>query len=363
MKPQERVNERQILDKALALLQERLDGGKVRVQHQPVQRLGRRPDAVADLAWAGGKARLVLEGKAYLHPSLLQGAVEQVKALAEKDEIPVIVAPYLDPAKRESLRASGVCYLDASGNCFLKAKGLLVVTESDAAPLRPAGKKPSLFSDKGARILKSLLLDRRRGWRVRDLAEASGASLGMTWKLMSALREAGYSGSEERDGFRLMRVEEVLSEWVEFYRFERVNRSAGYYFPAPTPAEAMAGFHRAAAAANLAPYAFTLHAAGRIADPFVEGVEVNHVYVSGEVSLWASKLKLIEAREPNLVLVQPYYKTAVFADAQEARGGLKLVSDLQLFLDFFNHPLRGREAAEHLFDKRLGKSLGIERFF
>jgi hypothetical protein len=59
----------------------------------------------------------------------------------------------------------------------------------------------------------------------------------------------------------------------------------------------------------------------------------------------------------------PYYKTAVFADSQKAQGGMKHVSDLQLFLDFFHFPLRGREAAEHLFERILGNRLGVERFF
>ncbi|MHC5081252.1 MAG: hypothetical protein ACYTHN_19775, partial [Planctomycetota bacterium] len=265
--------------------------------------------------------------------------------------------------KRKSLRESGVGFLDASGNAFLKSKGLLLFTENDKNPFRPVKRKPPLFSDKSALVLKKLLEDRQRSWKVRELAEDSGASLGMTSRVLNALKEAGYSSSAAGGGFRLIRVEDLLSEWVDFYRFDRKNLSRGFFFPAPTPAEVLSSFHKASKKKNLGPYAFTLHAAGRIIDPFVEGVDVNHVFVSGDIALWAAKLDLIEAGKPNLVLVQPYYKSAAFADARKGKGGVAYVSELQLFLDFFHFPLRGREAAEHLFERHLAGKLGIERFF
>ncbi|MHC4600385.1 MAG: hypothetical protein ACYS47_15415 [Planctomycetota bacterium] len=357
------MNYRWLLEEALSRLRDRLGEMDVEVEWEPGLDSRYQPDAVVDLRWEGGKARLVVEVKAYPHPNALQMAAEQIKAVARKREIPILVAPYLDPSKRKSLRESGVGFLDASGNAFLRSKGLLLFTENDKNPFRPAKRKTPLFTDKGALILKKLLESRHRSWKVRELAEESGASLGMTSKVLNALREAGYSSSAVDDGFRLIRIEDLLSEWVEFYRFERRNVSRGYFFPAPSPAKVMAGFHKAAGKKGLGPYAFTLHAAGRIIDPFIEGVDVNHVYVSGDIALWASKLDLIEAREPNLILVQPYYKTAVFADSRKAKGGVILVSALQLFLDFFHFPLRGREGAEHLFERCLGKQLGIERFF
>ena len=47
---------------------------------------------------------------------------------------------------------------------------------------------------------------------------------------------------------------------------------------------------------------------------------------------------------------------AAFFDRQEAEG-LSLVSDLQLYLDLYDYPLRGREQAERLFERRLGPKL------
>ncbi len=41
-----------------------------------------------------------------------------------------------------------------------------------------------------------------------------------------------------------------------------------------------------------------------------------------------------------------------FANAHRGKG-LNVVSDVQLYLDLYNYPLRGREQAEHLYNKRL----------
>jgi hypothetical protein len=54
----------------------------------------------------------------------------------------------------------------------------------------------------------------------------------------------------------------------------------------------------------------------------------------------------------NVVLMLPYYKNSVFYGRQKAKD-LWVVSDIQLYLDLHNYPIRGLEQAEHLFEKRL----------
>ena len=52
----------------------------------------------------------------------------------------------------------------------------------------------------------------------------------------------------------------------------------------------------------------------------------------------------------------PYYRVSAFFDRQEA-SGLPVVSDLQLYLDLYDYPLRGREQAEQILERRLGPKL------
>jgi len=42
---------------------------------------------------------------------------------------------------------------------------------------------------------------------------------------------------------------------------------------------------------------------------------------------------------------------------------LRVVSDLQLYLDLYNYPVRGLEQAEHLYEKRLSQMIEGQKSF
>jgi hypothetical protein len=69
-------------------------------------------------------------------------------------------------------------------------------------------------------------------------------------------------------------------------------------------------------------------------------------FLKGELELKAAD------QGANLVVMLPFYKHSVFYDCREVEG-LRVVSDIQLYLDLYGYPVRGREQAEHLYDKRL----------
>lgn len=54
----------------------------------------------------------------------------------------------------------------------------------------------------------------------------------------------------------------------------------------------------------------------------------------------------------NLVLVKPYDE-GVFMDLQEFEG-VRVVSNIQLYVDLYNYAARGREQAEFLRERKLG---------
>ena len=45
----------------------------------------------------------------------------------------------------------------------------------------------------------------------------------------------------------------------------------------------------------------------------------------------------------------------MFYGSREVKN-FRVVSDIQLYLDLYGYPVRGREQAEHLYDKRLKKT-------
>ena len=60
----------------------------------------------------------------------------------------------------------------------------------------------------------------------------------------------------------------------------------------------------------------------------------------------------------NLHIQVPYYGKAAFYGCRRL-DGVRLVSDVQLFLDLVHYPVRGAEAAEALLRKALGPQLGL----
>ena len=104
-------------------------------------------------------------------------------------------------------------------------------------------------------------------------------------------------------------------------------------------------------------FALSVQAGAGLVAPHAVFKEI-HLYISDRQSIdfFREALDLKEADQgANLVLMRPYYKHSVFYDSHKVEG-LCVVSDIQLYLDLYGYPVRGREQAEHLFNKRF-KSL------
>jgi len=93
---------------------------------------------------------------------------------------------------------------------------------------------------------------------------------------------------------------------------------------------------------------------GHVVAPYAEFDRVD-VYVRDEddAAFVASKLEARPAdRGANLQIMIPYYRISAFFACRRIEV-LPVVSDLQLYLDLYDFPVRGREQAEHLYARRL----------
>ena len=93
-------------------------------------------------------------------------------------------------------------------------------------------------------------------------------------------------------------------------------------------------------------HAFTLLAGASMVAPHVRYNDV-WVYVAEKDGSWGRGLDLQPVDTGgNVVLLEPYDE-GVFMDLQDVKG-MKVVSNVQLYVDLYNHPGRGREQAEFL---------------
>jgi hypothetical protein len=151
----------------------------------------------------------------------------------------------------------------------------------------------------------------------------------------------------------------LLEEWLKVYNFE-LNKTHLYYSPHGDVLTRLKAFFETKKMPTA--YALTLHTGANLMTNYVNTPAV-YCYLKGEkfntISLdLRQALDLKELKTGgNFYLIKPYYKNGVFLNNQTVKG-YNVVSNLQLYLDLYNFPQRGRDHAEYLLKtlKEEGKS-------
>jgi MarR family protein/transcriptional regulator with AbiEi antitoxin domain of type IV toxin-antitoxin system len=281
--------------------------------------------------------------------------------LRGSDSSPVEPAPTLwvlrRPKRRElqDLRAKGQSFVALSGAVRIEAPGILIDRTDLKPPLR--GTRPnrrSAFSDRASLIPRWLFYqppDSRS--TITGLAEATGVSASVASYAVHDLEqrqlvEVHASGRERR--IQLVEHRGLIAQWAREYDW-RDNSSLTVHAPIGSPHR----FIERLTTLALPRYAVTLQAGASLLLPHAP-VEQIHVYVDVPSQVKLSDLARRLDWPPNssgrLHFLLPHYKTSVWESVRE-HDGVAVVSDLQLMLDLWNHPIRGREQAELLLEKHL----------
>jgi len=212
----------------------------------------------------------------------------------------------------------------------------------------------NLFTGKASDLLRVLLVNHPKTWTLRELAKESGVSLGWASKVSEALiRERLAIRDSERAELKLIAPEDLLRRWASFTNFDANNGFIKYYSAEPDMEKFLSSFKGMGGP----DYAITGLAGALLAAPLVKPSNT-HIYVrsEGDAKAWAQLLGLSPVESDGNV------RFAVAADKSTFYGshaidGVRIVSDVQLFVDLFNYPHTGREAAEEVFkaiEKRWG---------
>lgn len=317
------------------------------------------PDQLIELRLPDGKkGYAVAEFKPNSRSAPLESGVAQlrqhIKNLNRPRAFPLIFSWHLGKPMRDWLRSEGVWFADLSGNHYFKAPGLLVDREVAERSAAIPKSSPSPFADRSSLILRYLLPRPSERLGIRELARKLELSQAAVSVGLRRLADMGYL--ESPGGVLSLRDREsLLEEWVSFYqpRF-RQQRHSRYYVHARS-AEAIISLLRSKAPPE-SRYALSLHAGASLVAPFVQFREVHLYYRSGSEGAQSKLLKSLGAEpasnEANLIIVEPFYKGSVFFDSR-VRRHLRVVSDLQLYLDLQCFPQRGREQADVILQRRL----------
>ena len=318
-----------------------------------------RPDFVLDLKAGDDAWVLIGEVKSDGQPRYVRGAVLQLKdyvqrfvsAGANARPYPVFVAPFVSPTSAEICKEAGVGFADLAGNCRLSFGRVYIEKSAAGNPFRQRRVQRSLFSAKSGRVLRLLLAEPQRVWRVVQIAERAKVSVGQVSNLRQRLLDEEWA-VVEKEGLRLSKPRDLLEAWRQAYRLEPARSESGYTLlhgealdkaVRTALAEAGKGEH-----AVLASYS-----AGRWLAPFARVASL-YLYADpqGEIAL-RKQLKLESSgKGANVSLVRPKDE-GVFLDRIDAGQGMWCTSPIQTYLDLAVSGERGAEAAEHLFNERI----------
>jgi len=209
-------------------------------------------------------------------------------------------------------------------------------------------KVTNIFAPKSSRVLRVLLVDVGRDWNEREIAGAAEVSTGMVHYVCRALIEAGYLARNESNRLVLIDPLRLLKRWAAYHQYDNTNKFIDYYT-----------FEREVEKVleNIAKidldYAATVLTGALLVAPYVRPVDL-HFYVPNKETgeKLAEKLGLSPIpRGGNIKLAIPYDE-GVFYGNREVEG-VKVVSNIQLYVDLYNYPARGEEAASRLLDEIL----------
>ncbi|MHB0949311.1 MAG: type IV toxin-antitoxin system AbiEi family antitoxin [Gemmatimonadaceae bacterium] len=255
---------------------------------------------------------------------------------------------------RDELRRAGAQFVDLAGAVRLEAPGLLV-DRDDLPPALPAGEPAGRnpFADRNSAVLRAMLRHPSTLWTAAILQEKTGLSRAALSYVLSALvreelvveERAGPDGKPgpRTKHYAMPDPAAAFRAWTHAYRWTR-NPSLTVAMPAADPRRAL---KRLKAALEPLRWALTMHAA--VAQRGAHAVTDRiHCYVDLRGSRQLPELALAMGWEPaqagQLTLLVPYYRHTLWRDIEEV-GGLPVVDPLQLALDLWHYPLRGREAA------------------
>jgi len=202
----------------------------------------------------------------------------------------------------------------------------------------------NFFSPKASRIVRVLLVSPEKEWSILNLSDEAGTAYGHTYRVIKTLLKLGLCRKTETNRIKVANPAELLNRWAAYYDFNLVNDVKGYFSMERNIDSLLEKL--SVASKDGSRYALTLHVGASLIAPYVRPASL-YFYVENDMERWVERLGLQPAElGGNVYLVRPYDE-GVFYGMRDIRG-VCIVSNIQLYVDLYNYPARGREAAEHL---------------
>ena len=223
------------------------------------------------------------------------------------------------------------------------------------------------FGDLDQWLLKVLLFARPQavGWggprgpirNLAQLAKLASVSPPLVYRWAAAMERSGYLSKRMGRVPVLVNSNALLAEWCGRYRVSDNNPIAcssifGEHSDESFREEFLNRLRKLPE--NSPPCALSGHQACRLYRLKHSDARSIHLYFSGESSVLMKRLQLVESQNPvaPVILLQPRHRRSVFGGVSRI-DGVPVCDILQVYLDLYHLPDRGREQAEFIQERML----------
>src|SRR4051794_39249773 len=235
-------SQRDVVGRAANLVRDRLPEAWTLDLREDVQ-IGRHvADAVLAIeAPDGGRAQIVVEAKRTLETrdaipiaQQLNAVSAELAAQGESNAAALLAAPYVNPATRARLAEFGVGYADATGNLLVQVdRPALFVRDvgADRTPWRGPGRPRGSFKGGTAARVFRALVDFEPPYSVPRLVQLSGASSGVTYRVVEFLEREDILRREPSEGVVDVDWRQLIERWSRQYGFALSQSTTAFLEP------------------------------------------------------------------------------------------------------------------------------------
>ncbi len=316
-----------------------------------------RIDTRVDFNHGSTNYTLVIEMKTNGAPRFVRSAIYRLESyttrlrrtenpISGRQFIPMLFSSYLSPESRAICADHNVAYLDQVGNAHLAFGDVYIDRTVAEKPKSEFRALRSIFSPRAGAILRVMLREPGRAWRVADLAEKANASLGHVSNVGKKLFERDWV-EKGKEGIVLVRPDSLVKNWRENYRRPVGRRVTGYtHLHGKQLDDSLLGL------LNPNPpwprLIYSLNSAASWLAPYIRD-GTNWYYADDQgAELLRETLKLKTTTKGANVILRIPLDESLFEDAIEPSRGIYCTSPIITYLDLWNGNDREREAAELL---------------
>ncbi len=317
-----------------------------------------RPDARAVLGTAQKEFSVVIEIQNTGGTASLREAARQVKSYAyAAGAIPFVAGTFFGERSREVAKEEEVGLMDLAGNFYLNREDLYIEKIVEKNPFSQKKPLKNLFAPVSSRITRSLLLNPNKEWLLNELAQESNVSLGQTYKVVERMIQEEMLGKNEKSKLTLKNPAILLEEWEKVY--PNYPKQKLVFFSFAQNYIAILNAVLKVGEKEKLKYALGFFTGADLIAPFIRGISKVQLYIPSvqDLEIWKRELDLKETDSGGNIEFYVPYDEGVFYKTQQIKsnlvGEIPIVSNIQLYLDLFNNPARGEEAAKHLREIKL----------